>query len=136
MQEFNTAVPSARTPGWGRITRRIAVLAMRAATLAGCGMVEVMIDGFKHCSAVADELAGTVGVKPGVGVNWTNGRLKNVSITFPKMVEDKPLREVAELTRAAVAREFKERADNIELAFSLGPNEATPTRTVSSAITN
>ena len=136
MQEFKAAVPSARKAGWGGITRRIAVLAVLATTLAGCQVVEVMIDGFKHCKAVANELAGTVGVKPDVGFNWTNGRLKNVSVTFPKMVEDKPLREVAELTRAAVAREFKERADNIELAFSLGPNEATPTRTVSSAITN
>ena len=136
MQEFKAAVPSARTAGLGRITRRIAALAVLATTLAGCEMVEVVMDGFEHCKAVSAELTKTVGVKPQVGMKWTNGRLKEVSVNFPKMIEDKPLQEVAALTRAAIAREFKERADNIELAFSLGPNEATPTRTVSSAITN
>jgi hypothetical protein len=120
MQELNAAVPPARPAGWGRI----AVLAVLATALAGCDMVELMRDGIKHTEAVTAELTKTVGVKPQVGFNWNNGRLTNVSVIFPKMIEDKPLRELAKLTQAAVAREFKQRADDVQLGFSLGPTEA------------
>ena len=43
-----------------------------------------------------------------------------VTVTFPRLYEAKPLREVAEIVRRSVARKFKQTPDDIDLAFSLG----------------
>ncbi len=77
-----------------------------AATLAGCDAVSVFTDGFKRSSAVATDLEKTTGVKPEVGFSWKNGRLTSVTVSFPKLYEDKPLRELAALARTVGVREF------------------------------
>jgi hypothetical protein len=43
-----------------------------------------------------------------------------VTVTFPRLYEAKPLREVAEIVRRSVASQFKQTPDDIDLAFSLG----------------
>jgi hypothetical protein len=43
-----------------------------------------------------------------------------VTVSYPSLYDTKPLRELAEATRAAVTREFKQTPENIVLAFSLG----------------
>ena len=95
--------------------------AVLAATLAGCDAVSVVTDGMKHASAVETDLAEATGVKPQVGFNWNNGRLTSVTVSFPKLYEDKPLRELAALTRAAVVKEFKQTPKTILLSFALDP---------------
>ena len=90
-----------------------------AATLAGCDAVAVLTDGIKHSNAVADDLEKTTGVKPEVGFSWKNSRLTSVTISFPKLYEDKPLRELAALSRAAVVKEFGQTPKTIQLAFEL-----------------
>jgi hypothetical protein len=91
-----------------------------AAVLVACGMVDTMIDGFKHVRAVESELEASVGTKPSVGFNWNNGRLLQVTVTFPQLLDAKPLRDLGETVRAAVVKEFRQTPENIVLGFSLG----------------
>jgi hypothetical protein len=100
---------------------------MLAASLAACGVVSTLVDGFKYAKAVETDLLEVTGVKPAVGFNWHNGRLVSVTVTFPRLYEAKPLGELAESARAAVTREFKQTPENIVLAFNLGA--AAPGRT-------
>lgn len=90
-----------------------------AATLAGCDAVTVVTDGIKHSSAVAADLEKATGIKPQVGFNWKNGALTSVTVSFPKLYEDKPLRELAALSRAAIVKEFGQTPKTIQLAFKL-----------------
>jgi hypothetical protein len=102
-----------------------------AATLAGCDAVTVVTDGFKHSSAVATDLEKATGMKPEVGFSWKNSRLTSVTVSFPRLYEDKPLRELAALTRATVAREFGQVPKTIQLSFDLDAGtiaQAEPTR--------
>ena len=104
--------------------RYLAVLAL-AMSLVACSAVDTMVDGFKHARAVESALETSVGSKPAVGFNWHNGRLTQVSVTFPQLLDEKPLRELAETVRAAVAKEFKQTPDAIVLGFTL---KAAPTK--------
>ena len=98
---------------------RIAAALALVLTLAACDAVNTLTDGFKHARAVETDLEGTTGVKPNVGFNWNNGRLTSVTVTFPRLVESKPLHELAAAARASVGREFKQTPDNILLAFAV-----------------
>ena len=64
------------------------------------------------------------GVRPRVGFNWNNGRLTAVTVMFPKLDENKPLKNLAGLVRAAVTKEFKQTPEAIVLSFALdkGPS--------------
>ena len=99
--------------------RHVAALAL-AAGLAACGLVDTMVDGFKHVRAVESELETSIGTKPAVGFNWNNGRLTQVTVTFPQLLDARPLRDLAETVRTAVTNEFKQTPDNIVLGFALG----------------
>jgi hypothetical protein len=92
--------------------------------LAACGMISTLVDGFKYAKAVESDLEQATGVKPGVGFNWNNGRLLAVTVTFPQLLDAKPVHELAETVRAAVGKEFKQTPENIVLAFSLGSTRA------------
>lgn len=88
--------------------------------LAACGVVGVLIDGLKYAKAVEADLLDVTGLRPQVGFNWNNGRLTSVTITFPRLYDAKPLREVAEAARTAVVKEFKQKPEAIVLGFSIG----------------
>ncbi|WP_229172381.1 hypothetical protein [Bradyrhizobium altum] len=45
-----------------------------------------------------------------------------MTVTFPSLLQDKPLQALADAARSAVGKEFKQRADNVVLAFALGPS--------------
>lgn len=100
--------------------KAIAVLFV-AVALAGCDVASVLTEGMKQAKAVETSLAEATGVKPQVGFNWSNDGLTSVTVRFPRVYEDKPLRELASLTRAAVIREFKQTPKTILLSFALDP---------------
>jgi hypothetical protein len=100
--------------------RKIIAILLLASSLAACGMISTLVDGFKHARAVASDLEQATGVKPEVGFNWHNGRLVRVSVGFPKMYDAKPLRELADLVRSSVRKQFEQTPEDIELAFSIG----------------
>ncbi len=96
----------------------VAILAF-AVSLATCGPVSTVTEGWKHAKAIESDLEVFSGVAPQVGFNWYNGRLVSVTVAFPRIYETKPLRELAEAVRASVSKQFKETPDNIMLIFSL-----------------
>jgi hypothetical protein len=105
---------------------KIAALLVLAISLAACGVADTLYDGLKHVNAVESDLAEATGMKPQVGFKWHNGSLEQVTVTFPRLYRDKPLADLAEAVRHAVAQEFKQTPDDIVLAFSLGRMPAGP----------
>lgn len=99
--------------------RLIAVSLLLAVTLAGCGAVDSMTDGFRHSQEVATDLGKSVGSKPFVGFNWRNGSLVNVTVTFQGVPQDKSAQEIAELSRQSVAAHFQQAPERIVVSFSL-----------------
>jgi hypothetical protein len=100
------------------LRRAIAILAL-AASLAGCGVVDVIKNGLAYSKAVEADLARLAGVKPEVGFKWHNGSLETVTVTFPRLYATKPLDELAGTVRETVTKEFKQTPDRIVLAFEL-----------------
>jgi hypothetical protein len=104
-----------------RLTIAIAVLSIG---LAACGVVNTLVDGFKHAKAVEEDLEQATGLKPSVGFNVNNGRLLQVTVTYPRLYDTKPMHDLAEAARAAIQKEFQQAPENILLAFSLGRGDA------------
>jgi hypothetical protein len=107
-------------PASGTPMLKIAAILVIAIGLAACDAVGTVTEGFKQANAVASDLEASTGIKPEVGFNWNNGRLVSVTVTFPRVDESKPLRELAATVRAAVSKEFKQTPENIVVAFALG----------------
>jgi hypothetical protein len=98
--------------------KTLAIIAL-AAGLAACGVISTLVDGFKYAKAVESDLEQESGLRPGVGFNWHNGRLVSVTVTFPRLYDARPVRELADAVRTAVGKEFKQTPENIVLAFAL-----------------
>jgi hypothetical protein len=90
-----------------------------AASLAGCGAVDLISSGRTYGKAVETDLKEATGVKPDVGFNWHNGRLQSVTVTFPRVYTAKSLGELSDTVREVVTKDFKQAPDTIVLAFSL-----------------
>ena len=99
---------------------RLVTIVALAVALAACGMIDAVRDGLKHTQAIESDLEASTGVKPNVGFNWNNGQLVVVTVTFPRILETRPVRELAELVRASVEKEFAQKPNDIVLGFSLG----------------
>jgi len=100
--------------------RKLIAIIVLASGLAACGAISTLMNGFKYAKAVESDLEQATGLKPGIGFNWHNGRLVRVTVTFPKLYDAKPLRELAEVVRASVRKQFQQTPEDIELGFSLG----------------
>jgi hypothetical protein len=100
------------------IRKAFAVVTL-AASLAGCGAVDLISKGMSYSKAVAADIEHATGLKPEVGFNWHNGSLQSVTVTFPKVFVGKPLDELAGTVREVVAKEFKQTPDTIVLGFAL-----------------
>jgi hypothetical protein len=87
-----------------------------AASLAGCGAVDLISSGRKYAKAVEADLKEATGLKPEVGFNWRNGSLRSVTVTFPRIYAGEPLGELADMVREVVAKDFKQTPDTIVLA--------------------
>ena len=96
---------------------RLAAIVGLALALAGCDIVNSAKDTFKNATATADDLEASTGVKPAVGFNWTNGRLVQVTVTYPQLLDGKPMPELVEAARTAIRKEFKQDPENIVLGF-------------------
>jgi len=97
---------------------RAIALVVLVTCLAACGQFG-LLDGIKYVHAVEDDLERMTGVKPQVGFNWNNGRLRTVTVTFPRIFNANPVIELADKVRIVVEREFKQTPDAIVLGFVL-----------------
>jgi hypothetical protein len=103
---------------------KIIASVLAASVLAACNPVASITDAQKQANAVAAELEAATGVKPGVGHNWSNGKLTSVSVIFPRPVEAKTSRELADAVRSAVAAKFASKPDGIIVGFVVPPESA------------
>jgi hypothetical protein len=109
----------AATNARGMIMLRMIPALLVAVALAACDAVSTMTEGFQHMRAVETDLEKSIGIKPQVGFNWHNGRLTSVNVTFSGIQEGKPLRELTETVRASVEQNFKQKPQQIVVAFVL-----------------
>lgn len=103
--------------------RKLVAILLLTSGLAGCGLIDTLINGIKSAQAVEADLQRTTGMRPQVTFNWHNGRLRQVTVTFPRLDDEKPLQVLAEVVRGAVGKEFGQKADDIVLAFSIGSSD-------------
>jgi len=108
------------------MSRVLAILVI-AVSLAGCDAVNTVTEGFKEARVVENELEQSTGLKPQVGFNWNNGRLRSVTVIYPRL-QERPLPEVAEAVRTAVGHAFKQTPEAIVLGFTLQPTQGKPTQ--------
>ena len=99
--------------------RRVLALIPIALALAACSQVDTLKEGFAHSQAVSADLEKTLGVKPFVGFDWSNGSLDAVSVTFPAIPANAALADIVEKSKQAVATEFKQSPAQIVVSFAL-----------------
>jgi hypothetical protein len=99
--------------------RNALTIIVLAAGLAGCGVADLISNGLQYASAVETDLKQAIGIEPKVGFNWSNGQFRSVTVTFQRVYDEKPLRELAAMVRAAVGKEFKQMPDTIVLSFNV-----------------
>ena len=127
-----------RTRSGGRrlgalVPRALAIVPLLTA-LMGCDAVSVLTDGVKQAKAVEADIEEAIGVRPNVGFRWNNGQLTSVTVGFPKLYDGKPLRELAVVSREAVAKEFKQTPKMILLSFTIDPATTAEAGTSSSQL--
>jgi len=109
---------------------RIAALIIMTTGLSSCDPVADAIntatDGLKESAAVATDLGAmdlgqATGETVEVDADIDNGRLVQVTVTFPRPYDRKPIAELAAAVRKAVATEFKQKPQKILLTFKIKP---------------
>jgi hypothetical protein len=99
--------------------RRLIAIIVLSLSLAGCGVVNTLVDGLKSAKAIGADLEKVTGMKPGVDVSWKNGRLVSVKVNFPQLYEAKALGELAEQVRVVVTEQLKQAPEQIVISFDL-----------------
>lgn len=100
---------------------RLVAVFIFAISCAACDMVRGTLDLVKHSNDVKTDIEQSTGIKPEVGVNWHNGRLRSVTVQFPDLYDRKPLRELAEEVNSVVIKRFNQKPDSVILSFSVKP---------------
>lgn len=98
--------------------RIILPAALLALALAACDAVDSVKEGWAHSQAVSASLEKSVGLKPGVGFNWSNGTLDSVTVTFEGIPPNVPLSDIADKARQAITAEFKQAPTQVVIAFT------------------
>jgi hypothetical protein len=91
--------------------------------ISGCDMAGKLKDGLAQSGAVADQIEKSIGTKPQIFFNYSNGKLVNVTATFAQ-VPAKSMVEIEAAIRKAVLETFKEEPGQIVVSFIL-PKPAT-----------
>jgi hypothetical protein len=99
----------------------LCLTSIAAVTLAACGPIDTMKEGFAHSQAVSDRLERDLGRKSFVGFNFNNGQLTSVKVTFDGIPEQASLADIAETSKQAVLAEFKQTPNEIIVAFTIKP---------------
>jgi hypothetical protein len=97
--------------------RSIILVLVLTAALTGCGAIDTMTEGFKHSEEVAVDLEQSVGSKPFVGFNWSNGLLVDVSISFDGIPSGKSIEQIAQMSKQSVSARFKQSPKHVVISF-------------------
>ena len=98
---------------------RLLPAALLALALASCDAVDSVKEGWAHSQAVSASLEKSLGIKPFVGFNWSNGNLDSVTVAFEGVPANMTLADIAAKSRAAIAAEFKQAPMSVVLSFTL-----------------
>jgi hypothetical protein len=99
----------------------IAAILLSTAALVACDAWDSLRHGFEHSQAVSADLEKSLGMKSFVGFSWNNGYLTSVTVSFEGLPKDRSLDEIAEHSRKAVLRHFKQEPKQLVIAFALTP---------------
>ncbi len=99
--------------------RVLPLIAFVLPALVACGPVDTLKEGLAHSQAVSESLGKTLGVKPFVGFNWSNGTLDSVSVTFDGIPANVPLADIVDKSKQAVVAEFKQQPSQVVISFTL-----------------
>lgn len=102
-----------------RLLTTALLTALLAAALSGCGAMGTLTDGLKHAQEVANDLERSVGSKPQVGFNWSNGVLARVSVTFDRVPAGRSAEQIAALVQSSVGTRFEQKPRHLILGFDL-----------------
>jgi hypothetical protein len=98
---------------------KVMAVAIVAIGLASCDAIDTVKEGFSHSRAVETDLEQSTGLKPAVGFNWSNGKLTQVMVIFPGLYDAKPPRELGDMVRASVSKQFKQEPESLVFGFTL-----------------
>jgi len=92
-------------------------------TLTGCDVPNNLKEGIAQSQLIAQRLEESTGIKPLVTVNWTNGALSYVSLTFHKTPYEISIPEISKLAKGAIEKELKQMPEQIVISFVINPKE-------------
>lgn len=78
-----------------------------------------MKEGFRHAQEVADDLQKSVGARPQVGFNWTNGSLARVTVQFDGIPPARSNPRIAQLGREAIAARFRQAPREVVISYAV-----------------
>ncbi len=97
------------------------LLLAAALTLAACGSASTVTQGFAEAAAVENDLQASLIVKTLVSFKWRGGLLTEVTVFFSETPKDKTLPEIEAATKVAIAKEFKQVPEAINVTFTFAP---------------
>ena len=92
--------------------------------LIGCDVTSNLKEGIVQSQLIAQHLEENTGVKPLVTVNWTNGALSYVNLTFHKIPYEISLPDISKLAKGAIEKEFKQIPEQIVISFVINPTDS------------
>lgn len=90
-----------------------------AAMLVGCDAMDTMVDGLKHSERVASDLEKSVGSKPFVGFNWSNGFLTDVHVNFDGIPSGMSTEQITQLSKQSITTHFQQTPKHVVISFTL-----------------
>ncbi|WP_167144970.1 hypothetical protein [Pseudomonas sp. OTU750018] len=107
----------------GHFMRRIFTFILLI-TLTGCDVTNNLKEGIAQSQLIAQRLEESTGIKPLVTVNWTNGALSYVNLTFHKIPYEISLPDISKLAKGAIEKEFKQIPEQIVISFVINPTDS------------
>src|SRR5689334_21318672 len=96
---------------------KLALALLAAVSLAACDLENTTVKKLVEEANNAGAKLEALGAKPKVTARWEQGKLTRVRVTFPQVLGDKRLDEMAEKVRAVVTSEFSQTPEEILLTF-------------------
>jgi hypothetical protein len=105
---------------------RYALVVLMAGVLSACeavtGAYDTVKESLVQAQGVSDDIEKAVGARAAVSVNWKNGELAQVSLSFEGVPKDVRISEIAEHARASLLKRMAKEPKQLVIAFSIGAN--------------
>lgn len=104
--------------------RRILLFLVLPLCLTACdavtGAFDTVKEGIVQAQGVSDDIEKAVGVRAAVSINWKNGELAQVSLSFEGVPKDVRVSELVEHARASLRKRMAKEPQQLLIAFSVG----------------